>query len=131
MKQKEPEPPGKRGHRKSNKSTPNSIEIQILEFHKSKHFVRQQRRRKIDDCLLARILWGLKPTTKPTSVIIRTSEILKLVRSGKIESHYKSLNRDLVLVIDGYELITCIKTDTNSYCTSSSIQEIFFLYIKP
>lgn len=128
MKTKPSEPPGgNRKKRKRHKSL-NPPQNQILGFQKSSHFIKMQKVRKIDDAFLARILWHQKPTARPTSIVVKQSEIKKLSAQGKVDPIYRHCNRDLVIVIDGKELITCFQSDYNAYCTSTSIINLQFFF---
>lgn len=128
MKKREPEPPDM-GYPKWKLSSSYTSENQIFSFIKSRHFVKKQRSRKITDSLLARVLWQVRPTPNSTTLIVRNSEIRKLIKAGMIEDTLKGQKKDLVVVLDGRVLITCFLTDARAYCTSSSIVYLHYLYI--
>jgi hypothetical protein len=131
MKEKWTEPPGNGGKKRKHRNSDKYLEIQILGFRKTRHFASRQRVRKIEDSLLARILWTINPTVSPTAVVITRNEIKKMAFTGKIEEQYRLFSSDLVLVIHGWVLITCFTTEVNSYITSSSIQDITFFFSNP
>ena len=92
------------------------MKANILNFHKTEHFLFRQWDRDIDDNILLKSLQSLESNPKGKNLIIVGADIInRWVKETEVDEKYKSQRTNLFIIIDNHTLITCFRERLSHY----------------